>query len=233
MSPRLPPTCAVLLLALAAGCSSWTRAGQYDGWALWVRDEESVDVGRYEAVFQIAFETVERHLGAFEQPVRIHAWDGGVELVSGNRGEIRERGHEGLVQDVPGIGPARVRAFHTRGGRGGVFIGEADESTAIHELVHARLAEAGRDLPLWFEEGLASLYADGAVHGGRWVVDGLACWPLRELAEEPLPDAELARLVALRARDEHSVRENLLVHFVGWALAFDLRREHPDAPWTA
>lgn len=240
--PRRTPglaTCLLgaLLVVLTAGCSSWRPAGRYAGWTLYVRDGELVDEGRFERAFAPAIVGVEERLGPFEKAVRVHAWNGGVELTSGNRGEIRTAGDPGLVQDVPGIGPARVRAFHARGGGGpfalsGVFIGEADVGTAVHELVHARLAELDTTLPLWFEEGLASLLADGAIYRGRWVVDGLACWPLRELSEEELSDDELEHLLRLTASEDHSVRDNLLVHFVGWAIVFDLYREDPGADWS-
>ena len=122
--------------------------------------------------------------------------------------------------------------------RSGIFIGAAEVGTAVHELVHARLAEVDRPVPLWFEEGLASLLGDGALvraegEGGepRWVVDGLACWPLRELREEGLDDEALARLLDLEASDGLSVRDNVLVHFVGWAVVFDLYRKSGAVEW--
>jgi hypothetical protein len=131
-----------------------------------------------------------------------------------------------------------VRAFHVRGGSqwfssSGVFLGAADVGTAVHELVHARLAEQDQVLPLWFEEGLASLLGDGVLFEGVWEVDGLACWPLRELREERLDDGELEHLLAIEARDDYDERENLLVHFVGWAIVFDLARELPGGSWRA
>ena len=66
----------------------------------------------------------------------------------------------------------------------------------MHELVHARLAQEGVELPLWFEEGVATFLGDGALVSGRWVVDGLACWPLRELQKARPRGAELRRLLA-------------------------------------
>src|SRR5262249_55123575 len=84
-----------------------------------------------------------------------------------------------------------------------------------------------------FEEGLASLYGDGAIYDQRWIVDGLACWQLRELRDQQIDDVELAHLLALTARDDYDARENLLVHFVGWAIVFDARREVPDGDWSA
>jgi hypothetical protein len=129
-----------------------------------------------------------------------------------------------------------VRAFHVRGGANpfaadGVFLGTTEVGTVVHELVHARLAEERDDVPLWFEEGLASLLGDGAFFEGRWTVDGLACWPLRELRQQELSDADLERLLVLRPRDKPDPRDNLLVHFVGWAIVFDLAAERPDAGW--
>ena len=88
-------------------------------------------------------------------------------------------------------------------------------------------------LPLWFEEGVASILGDGVAWRGRWQVDGLACWPLRELREEELSDEHLAELLALRASDACSVRDNVLVHFVGWAIVFDLYRETGALDWRA
>jgi len=218
-----------------ASCQSWQQTGEYERWRLYTRPNEVVDVKRFEQAFDPAFNAVESRLGPFEHPVKVHAWHGGVELSSGNRGEIRAAGDPGLVQQVDGIGPARVRAFHSRGGGAfspsGIFIGEPDEGTAVHELVHARLAEEPEELPLWFEEGVATYMADGTLYNGRWVVDGLSCWPLRELSEETLTDAELERLLALTARDDHSVRENLLVHFLGWSIVFDLAHEDPGGDW--
>ncbi|MAG62109.1 hypothetical protein CMO84_01130, partial [Candidatus Woesearchaeota archaeon] len=90
---------------------------------------------------------------------------------------------------------------------------------------HARLAEDDPILPLWFEEGLASILGDGALFEGRWVPDGLACWPLRELREENLGHDEIERLIAIQSTDQVSVRDNVLVHFLGWAVAFDFYRE--------
>jgi len=106
-----------------------------------------------------------------------------------------------------------------------VYAGVAEPGTAVHELVHARLAEEDPDLPLWFEEGLACLMGDGFLDQEHWIVDGLACWPMRELREQKLGDGDLARLLALKAEDSLSARDNVLIHFVGWAVVFDLYRE--------
>lgn len=221
-------------LALFSACSSWRPAGDYDGWSLYVRDGSPVAADEYRAAIEPALAAVEERMGPFRSPVRVHAWVGGVELKSGNEGEIRE-GDPDLRTEVPGIGPARVRAFHTRSGgwleSSGVFVGTADCGTAVHELVHARLADEGADVPLWFEEGYACLLGDGVLYEGRWIVDGFSCWPYRELREEVLSDVELARLLAITPHVEHSVRENVLVHFIGWAIVFDLARELESTDW--
>ncbi len=222
-------------LFLLAGCSSWQRAEQYEGWSLYVRSGEQVSSEEFHRAVQPAFEAVEELLGPFEDGVRVHAWNGGVEMQDGTRGRITSGG-DGTIADIPGIGPARVRAFHTRGGNGfmapgGVFVGTADVGTSVHELIHARLAEQGADLPLWFEEGFAMLLGDGALHHGEWVVDGLACWPWRELREQQLDRAEIERLLSLDSGASHTVRENVLVHFLGWAIVFDLHRETGSLEW--
>jgi hypothetical protein len=116
------------------------------------------------------------------------------------------------VQDVPGIGPARVRAYHARGDElfgppSGIFLAAPECGTAAHELVHARAAEENLELPLWLEEGVACLIGDGFLEGDRWVVDGLSCWPLRELQNQTLPDADLARILSPGASDPSSPRE--------------------------
>jgi hypothetical protein len=220
---------------LAPACTAWKPLHEFDGWTLYVQDAAQVEAREYGRAFDPAFELVESVFGPFEDHVRVHAWHGGVDLDGGDRGRIRDDGEE-IVHDVPGIGPAKVQAFHARGGTmlvpSGVFVGTADAGTAVHELVHARLAELERDLPLWLEEGLASLLGDGTLFEERWVTDGLCCWPLRELREEELADTTLVRLLALRPSDDYSVRENVLAHFVGWALLFDLYREQGELDWS-
>ena len=229
---------ALLLVALfgwVSGCATWKPVQETSSWTLYVKDGERVDSDHFGRALAPAFDAVEERMGPFEESVRVHAWDGDVDL-RGGRGGLVEGGEAGEMEEVPGIGPARVRAFHVRGGAHpfsstGVFLGVADVGTAVHELVHARLSEIDRRVPLWFEEGLASLYGDGASGENGWVVDGLACWPLRELREQEVDDAELERLLEIDAGDDYDARENLLVHFVGWAIVFDLAREGPDASW--
>jgi hypothetical protein len=229
---RLP----LLALALLTACSPWRRVGEHEGFTLYVHDGSPVPVEELGSTIAIAREAVEAVMGPFRSRIRVHAWVGELELERGNRGRIRA-GEPASGQEVPGIGPARVRAFHTRapGGSGpaGVFVGTADCGTAVHELVHARLAEEEDHLPLWFEEGYASLIGDGALFRGRWIVDGLWCWPWRELRARPPSDAELEHLLSITAQRDHSVRDNVLVHFVGWAIVFDLWRELGTADWRA
>jgi hypothetical protein len=129
-----------------------------------------------------------------------------------------------------------VRAWHARGAgflgtRTGIYAEEPDAGTAVHELVHARFAESAPDLPLWLEEGIACVMGDGLYDGERWIIDGYACWPVRELRDQALGDDELARVLGLDTRAAASARENVLVHFVGWAIVFDLRRESGDLAW--
>ena len=230
---RFPP--ASLALMLLCACSSWQRAEEYDGWSLYVQSGEPISIEVYAAAVEPAFEVVENRLGTFNETVRVHAWDGGVTMEDGTRGRITRSSDE-AVAEVPGIGPARVRAFHADGGGGpfsqrGVFVGTAEVGTIVHELVHAHMSERGIELPLWFEEGFAMMLGDGAMHEGVWVVDGLACWPWRELRDEPLDDATLERLLRAGSGDTYSVRDNVLVHFLGWAIVLDLYREHGELDW--
>ena len=225
---------AAAALAQLASCTSWSAVERHPGWSLYVKDGAPVEVERYRAAVEPALVAAEDVLGPFRTPVRIHAWDGGVDMRTGNQGEIVLG--EAAIEDVPGIGPAKVLAFHARSTGGpfsasGIFVGVPDTGTILHELVHAHFEERGVALPLWFEEGVAALLGDGVLHEGRWTVDGLACWPWRELEEEQFEDADLARLLSIRAEDDHSVHENVLVHFLGWALVFDLAREGEELDW--
>jgi hypothetical protein len=219
-----------LALATSAGCATWRPIEVTDTWTLYGPPEREIDPEPYDRALEPAFAAVEEHLGRFEHHVRIHAW-------SGEEPGVPLPGHT-EVQEIPGIGPARVRAFHVRRGinpfaADGVFLGTTEVGTVVHELVHARLAEQPGQVPLWFEEGLASLLGDGCVYEDRWVVDGLACWPLRELRQQELSDGDVARLLSLRASDRPDPRDNLLVHFLGWAIVFDLAQQLPDGDWRA
>jgi hypothetical protein len=232
--PLLLPLIAALCLCVT-GCSSWQRAEEFEGWTLYVKSGESISNQEFFEAVQPAFETVEEYLGPFEEDVRVHAWIGGVEMTDGAKGTITTSS-DGTIADVPGIGPARVRAFHSRGstspfGQSGVFVGTADSGTAVHELVHARLAEESTELPLWFEEGFAMIMGDGAMYHGEWFVDGLACWPWRELREQEIDDQRLTELLEVSSGESHSVTDNVLVHFIGWAIVFDLYRERGVLDW--
>jgi hypothetical protein len=221
---------AVLALAALSSCAVWRPVEVTDAWTLYARPDAEVDAAAYHLALAPAFEAVETRMGPFERRVRVHAWDGGATDVA--------LPGDGQAQEVPGLGSARVRAYHVRPGGNpfradGVFLGTTEVGTVAHELVHARLAESSLAVPLWFEEGLASLWGDGVMFEGRWIVDGLACWPLRELREEDLDDLELESILRLRAGDAPDSRANLLVHFVGWAIVFDLARQAPEASWRA
>ncbi len=213
---------ALPLLGLSTACSRWTALREYPRWTLFQFKGQAVAPQLYEEAFEVAFPAVEQALGPFEEHVAVHVWDGS--------GDARPPGVHVRTgtHEVPGIGPARIQAFHARGGQGlahdGIFIGRPDAGTAVHELVHARFAELDASLPLWLEEGIAGFLGDGMLVDGKWVVDGLACWPLRELREERLSLADVERLVAIRPGDHTGVRDNVLVHFLGWAVVFDLMR---------
>lgn len=224
---------ALCLAPLAGGCASWTPVLRDPSWTLYVKDGERVDVERFGEALEPAIAAVEERMGAFQRPVRVHALD------PQSRDSAPPDGPAtGELQMVPDIGPARVRAYHVRGGLfsfepSGVFLGTSDAGTAVHELVHARIADLGLRLPLWFEEGLASFWGDGVLHDGRWHGDGLACWPLRELRDLKASDAEIERWMRLSASDEYDSRDNLVAHFLGWAIVFDLARENPQDSWLA
>ena len=226
----------LVLGLILGGCTSWQPAAEFEGWTLYVQDGSTVDAELYSSAFDAAFEAVEGVLGSFTGDVAVHAITGSVDLHSGSHGTII--GEEGAVERVEGIGDTIVPAFHARAGGGlfepsGIFVTTPAVGTAVHELVHARVDELGLDLPLWFEEGLAAVMGDGILHDGRWVVDGFAFWPWVELRENPLTDRELKRLLAIGARDDHSVRDNVLVHFVGWTIVFDCLRESGGLEWES
>lgn len=217
---------AVAAACLSAACSTWSRVETFPGWSLYAEEPESVDVRAFERAYEPAIVAVEAVFGPFQKPVRVHAWEG-------DQGGVSSVGE---VHDVPGIGRARVRAYHARGEgpfgpAAGIYASTADAGTAVHELVHARIAEEVPELPLWFEEGVACVLGDGFLDGDRWVVDGLACWPMRELRASAPDVRELARLLAVRAERGTDLRQNVLVHFVGWAIVFDLYRADGRVDW--
>lgn len=221
---------AASVLALVTGCSTWQKVEVREGWTLYGTPGQAVDATAFRASFDPAHRAVEDVFGRFQRIVRVHA------LPPGGKGGANASSDLGQVHEVPGIGRARVRAYHARGDAlfgpaTGIYADSPEAGTAVHELVHARLAEEAPDLPLWLEEGLACYLGDGFLDGETWIVDGLACWHVRELRDMTLADAELRKVLALAADDEASVRENVLVHFVGWALVFDLRREAGSFDW--
>ncbi len=224
-----------LLLAFGlTSCAAWQAAAEFEGWTLYVEDGAEVDADRYSSTFDVAFESVEANFGLFTENVAVHAITGSVTLASGNRGTIT--GEEDAVEYVEGIGATLVPAFHARGGGGlfepsGIFVATPAVGTAVHELVHARVAELGLDLPLWIEEGIATILGDGIERDGRWVMDGFSFWPWLELRADPPTDQELRELLTINANVSHSVRDNVLVHFVGWAILFDCLRECDGFEW--
>lgn len=220
-----------------ASCASWQPRTIHAGWTLYGKRDQSIDEDAFRESFDPAMRAVESLIGPFEKQVRVYAWDEGDER-DAQGGELIDEGDAGSVHQVPGIGPARVRAFHARGDGlfgppAGIFVGAPEPGTAAHELVHARLAEESGSYPLWLEEGLACVIGDGFLDGDRWVVDGLACWPLQQLRDQRLSDEVLDALLRLHAEDLASVRDNVLVHFVGWAIVFDLYRECGSIDWHA
>jgi hypothetical protein len=231
-----------LTLVVAAGCAAWRPALEREGWTLYRSSSGDVAVSAFDAALHPAFGFVEEHFGPFRERVRVHAFHGAVDLQRGRRlveDDADGAPGEGAIYEVPGIGPARVQAFHARGGgalaREGVFLGAPDVGTAVHELIHAWYADRGEQLPLWFEEGVATFFGDGLVARGTWAVDGMAWWPLRELREEAaegrLGDGTLQDLLSATPRDQSDVRRNVLVHFVGWAIVLDLARETGSRDW--
>jgi hypothetical protein len=226
-TPLLRAAAVALAVIILGACGGWRRAQEFNGWTLYEMPGAAIEAAAFEAAFNPALVAVQAELGEFKRSVAVHAWDGSVRITDQGREHVQATEDRG-VHEVPGIGPARIQAYHARGGafsKSGVFIGAPDAGTAVHELVHARLAEKDQGLPLWFEEGVASILGDGAMYEGRWVTDGLACWPLRELREENLGRDEIKRLIAIQSTDHVSVRDNVLVHFLGWAVVFDFYRE--------
>jgi len=225
---------AVFVALTLVSCTTWRPAAEFEGWTLYVEDGSTVDSDAYSTAFSAAFEAVEGAFGPFTDGVDVHAITGSVDLHSGNHGSITAEA--GAVERIEGIGDAVVPAFHAGGGGGpftpsGIFVATPATGTAVHELVHARISELGLALPLWFEEGVAAVMGDGIQREGRWVVDGFSFWPWVELREDLPTEKELERLLGINSQDDHSVRDNVLIHFVGWAIVFDCMRETGDLDW--
>lgn len=242
-SPRVPikapwrtlhgPFLAGLCLLLAS-CSSWRQVQRFDSWTLYEIPSDPIDAAAWEQAFRPAVVTVESIFGPFAAPVAVHAWHGSVGI-DGQQRTVVVGSEEANTLELAGVGIARIQAWHSRGGRlgssGGIFIATPDTGTAVHELVHAHYSEHQVELPLWFEEGVASLIGDGALYEGRWLTDGLAYWPLRELRENPPSENELRSLLDIGSGGFSSIEDNVLVHFVGWAIVFDLYRETGELDW--
>lgn len=223
------------LLALAlCGCSSWREVRRFDSWTLYETPGDPLQVELWQQAFEPAVLAIEALFGPFARPVAVHAWSGAVGI-DGKQHKVLVGSSDAGTRDVPGVGPARVQAWHARGkgfgSRSGIFIAAPETGTAVHELVHAHYAEREEVLPLWFEEGVATLIGDGAMWEGEWVVDGMAYWPLRELRKNRPDDAALETLLAVRAGKSDSVAQNVAVHFLGWAVVFDLYRETGSLDW--
>ena len=222
-----------LLLASLVSCSSWRKLQRFERWTLYETASAPIQAEIWERTFETAIDAVESHFGPFELPVAVHAWSGGVGI-KGKRHTVLV-GDEGGAELPSGIGNARIQAWHARGSgfgnRGGIFIAEPNVGTAVHELIHAHYAERKIQLPLWFEEGVATLIGDGAVWEDQWVIDGLAYWPLRELRKQEWSLEELESLLNIHAGQSSSVAENISVHFVGWAVVFDLFVETGSLDW--
>ena len=231
-TPRL--LLALCLLAGLSGCSSWREVARHREWTLLERPQVPVAREAYEAAFEPAMRVVQAEFGPFRRRVKVHAWHGAVGIQGEGR-ELLMGSRDGDVQEVAGIGPALIPAFHARGvhpfQRSGIFIGVPDVGTAVHELVHARLAEDTTSLPLWFEEGVATFFGDGALVNGEWIVDGFSAWPWRELREEEWSQGELEGLLSIESTLGTSMREDVLVHFIGWAIVYDLWRETASTDW--
>src|SRR5689334_2800052 len=173
-----------LLLASGglAACSSWQTLEVRRGWTLYGEPGVDVDAQAFNAAFDPAFRCVEEELGPFRSTVRVHA-------VKPTEESPSRLGDMGVATEVPGIGRARVSAWHAHGqgwfgSRDGIYAREPDVGTAVHELVHARFAEESASIPLWMEEGIACLLGDGFFDGENWIVDGYACWPVQHLRDQ-------------------------------------------------
>lgn len=225
----------VLAACLSTGCATWQTAVRSEPWTLYARRElPPAEQQEYRRAIEPAHAAVSALFGPFANRVALYVWEGGAADAPSSAQLDENVG--GVIQEVPGIGPARVRAFHARtsglfGANSGIYLGAPETGTIAHEFVHARIAEENTTLPLWLEEGLANIAGDGFQDGDRWIVDGLSCWPVRELTEARISDQELVELLALSSEDTSDVRSNVLAHFVGWAIVFDLYRESGTFAW--
>ncbi|HIG86101.1 MAG TPA: hypothetical protein EYQ25_03575 [Planctomycetes bacterium] len=221
-----------VLILTSVGCATWRTVGSYEGWSLHEARHGNVDAAHWQAQVEPAKAAVEAWMGEFQVPVQVHALDQPVHLTDDGQGIVHAAE---TYQDVPGLHQTEVRGYHLRGnGRsqaGLIFVRDPNSPTLVHELVHARLAEDEEELPLWFEEGIASLLSDGLMFEGRWIRDGFSAWPWSELRTRRPDGIELLNILELQPTSSSSVRENVLAHLVGWALVFDLWRETHSDDW--
>lgn len=222
---RLP-----LLLLVALGCAaSWHTVAEADGWSLHARQDPELDVEAWSVGIEPSRRAVEDWLGPFEDSVKVHVLEGPVHLGEDGRSVVHAAE---ASQTVAGVGPTTVRGYHAReAGASGIYVRTAEPSTLVHELVHARMEELGAEVPLWFEEGVASLLADGMLVEGYWVRDGFCAWPWARLRAHRPSGLELEALLTRTSSTAESVRENVLAHLLGWALVFDLWRESQSDDW--
>jgi hypothetical protein len=221
----------VLILA-SVGCATWRTVGSYERWSLHEGRHGNVDMAQWQAQVEPARAAVEAWMGEFQVPVQVHSLDQPIHLT--DNGQELVYAAE-TYQAVPGLHQTEVRGYHLRGNGGSqagvIFVRDPNSPTLVHELVHARLAEDEEELPLWFEEGIASLLSDGLMIEGRWIRDGFSAWPWSELRTHRLDGIELRSILELQTTSSSSVRENVLAHLVGWALVFDLWRETHSDDW--
>ena len=139
---------AALVLGALASCASWRDAVRTERWTLYSeRTLTSEETRQYERSIEPALGAVSEALGPFKNRVSLYVWeDGNAAPGDGSSTAQLHEGGTGAVQEVPGIGPARVRAFHARtrtffGPSSGIYLGAPETGTTAHELVHARVAE--------------------------------------------------------------------------------------------
>lgn len=221
------------LLALAAlGCAAWRTLAAYGSSPVFAAAPTDLTVVTEPVHLGAARAAVESWLGPFQGPVEIHLSLEPAQLSADGRKIVYGANSKSTGARREGL---EVRGYHLsrRGptGGSGIFLHDPRPGTLIHEMVHARLAEESEDLPLWFEEGIACLLSDGLLFGGHWVRDGFSSWPWAELRQHRPSGIELAEILELKPQSTSSVQDNLLAHFVGWALVFDLWRETQSDDW--
>ena len=81
-------TLLLMLAPLIGACTSWQAKQDFEGWTLYIQSGESIEVEQFRSAVEPAFAAVEAQLGPFEERVRVHAWNGGVDMSDGARGII-------------------------------------------------------------------------------------------------------------------------------------------------